>query len=114
MKCGKSKRRAFEQCKSCGFIPTESTDKAKSYMLSTGYQIAEDYRAKSWKALLAIGQQISRGEPYRFSDAEVKEVADYIQSVESITRKSLTRDVVLWLAGPALIVVVLLLLLLAT
>ena len=68
--CGTQKIGALTVCGHCGRAPTSSTDKAKSMLLSDHHQQQAE--------LLAIGQRIAQGEPPRFDEAELEQLAAFL------------------------------------
>jgi len=68
--CGHVKATAIEVCDACDFFPESAEDKAKSLILSTEYDIGDEYLGLPKEELLALAPTVAAGE-YRFNEREV-------------------------------------------
>jgi len=95
IKCGHVKKRLIDVCESCGFLPDSSKDKAKAMILSTEYDIGDEYLGMSKEELLALAPIVSAGE-YRFNEREVVLLAwlgDYVVATPNrVVLRDLARD----------------------
>ena len=57
-------------CDACEFLPESPQDRAKSLILSTEYDIGDEYLGLSKEELLALAPTVAAGE-YRFNEREV-------------------------------------------
>ncbi len=90
IKCGTQKKSPFTVCKSCGFKPTKTAEKAKSLWLSSDRkQTLEDIELNAEPApeqLKEFASLLSRGQSVKFPSNEIKmliEQHDYIQEFKT-------------------------------
>jgi hypothetical protein len=99
--CGTVKKRPPDKCGNCGFVPRSDEEKAKSFMLSSAYEVDGDLRAKTNDELQVIGQQIAAGQ-YSFNEQEVQSVMVAARGALDVPASRLLLDAVKWVA-PALL-----------
>ena len=107
IRCGSLKSKPTEHCKVCGLRPQTDDEKAKSLILSLDYEIDDEYRGKSKGELMVIGEEILEGKAYSFDPAEVDSVIEYAKRVQSISGRTLVKDLFRWLGPPMLILLAL-------
>jgi hypothetical protein len=106
IRCGTAKNSAPIECPKCGFAPTSDPELAKSFILSTAFDVGERSFGRSPADLMQISNTISAGTPYQFSDAEVAAVESQVAAFKSITPRRLAVDLLKWLGLPLLILAV--------
>ncbi len=102
IRCGAAKRQPAEKCRSCGFRPSSEVDKAKSLILSTRYELNDQYLGKTDSELSAIGRSVQNG-TFEFDEQEVKRVVEYARQVLTFTSRDYL-DIAKWLLPPVVVV----------
>ena len=100
IKCGNFKNKAIIPCSFCGFSPESDEEKAKSIMLSTDYEINNEYKGKSIYELQVISNDLKKGKKFSFDDKEVKRLVRYARYIDSISWRKLLVDLICWLFVP--------------
>lgn len=100
IKCGNFKNKAIIPCSFCGFSPESDEEKAKSIMLSTDYEINNEYKGKSIYELQVISNDLKKGKEFSFDDKEVKRLVRYARYIDSISWRELLVDLIRWLFVP--------------
>lgn len=101
--CGSKKKFAPDQCDSCGFKPQTKPDLAKSFILSTQFDVGSLQVGRKTSDLDSISTQIASGVPYNFDQREIHEIGRAVAGFMSTTRRDLLIDLVRWLWAPALL-----------
>src|SRR5437868_6958348 len=90
--CGKQKQTATIKCPNCNFAPEAVSDKAKSYLLSTDFEMQSNELGnvqvgKSRDQLRVIGDAIARGEAAVFSPDDLAAAERQVEYLNSLTAK---------------------------
>lgn len=101
--CGAVKKRPPARCGRCGFTPRTDEEKAKSFILSTSYEIDGDLKARSAAELLAIGDRIAAGE-HAFDEREVRGVAAAARAALGVPTRKMLFELARWLAPVGVLV----------
>jgi hypothetical protein len=108
IRCGGAlKRNPPDKCPHCGFVPKNDDEKARSLILSTGYEIDGELLAKTPEELAEIGRRIEAG-TYVFDEQEVQRVVLAAREALGVPARKLIGDVLKWLAPAVLLLVALL------
>ena len=111
IRCGSAKRYAPERCAQCGFAPRSNMDLARSFILSTAFDVGDTTIGRSASELSRIAGAISSGKPYEFSEPEVAAVENHVATFRAISPRILLVSLIKWLGPPILITVIVYLLL---
>ena len=95
IRCGTFKQFVSESCETCGFAPQSDEDIAKSFLLSTEFDAAEEVLGKSNDELLEISEQIRRGH-YEFDANDVQRHLTEYRKVKYTTPRTVIVDLVKW------------------
>ncbi|MDG9700434.1 hypothetical protein [Ottowia cancrivicina] len=69
-------------------------------MLSTDYEINNEYKGKSIYELQVISNDLKKGKEFSFDDKEVKRLVRYARYIDSISWRELLVDLIRWLFVP--------------
>lgn len=105
IQCGNTKDNPSHRCSVCRFQPHSDEDKARSMMLSLGYEIDNVYVGKSKQELLDIGDHIRRHVPYHFDETEVAALVEYARRMLDVPTRKLVIDGGMWLLPPVVILI---------
>ena len=107
LRCGNWKGNAPDRCLHCKFQPRSNIDLAKSFILSTQFDVGEHQFGRPEAELAAIANAISGGKPYEFSKSEVTTTKCEVIAFKAITPKVLFIAGVKWLAPPLFMLAIL-------
>jgi len=105
LRCGRAKSDAPAACPNCGFLPQSRADLAKSFILSSQFDVGDSTIGRVPAELSRIATDLERGVPYEFDDAEVARAEAQIAAFRAIHPRKLLIDLIKWL-GPALLILV--------
>ena len=105
-RCGASKPAAPDTCSFCKLAPQTPSELARSFILSTQFDVGLERIGRTDHELTQIAAQISGGRPYDFDSAEIKMVASEISGFLATRPSSLLIDYAKWIGPPLLIVLV--------
>jgi hypothetical protein len=91
IQCGHVKKRRIDICEACDFLADSPEDKAKALILSTEYDIGDEYLGMEKEELLAIAPKVAAGE-YRFNEREVVLLAAFGEHVMGTPKGVLFAD----------------------
>lgn len=102
IQCGNLKREPAAKCSACNFRPQSDVERAKSLILSTGYEIDGEFRGKTDAELKNIANEIANGQPYAFVDSEIMSVVEHARRVLDVSARRMIVDGIRWLLPPIL------------
>ncbi len=102
LSCGRPKPWFGGECENCHFVPASTTDKAKSLILSTDFEIqTSEYGNEDismpWEELTKIGNLIAGGQQYVFQSAQLALAARQVEFLDTLTPRKVVRAALLWL-----------------
>ncbi len=109
LSCGGPKPLFSAACMRCRFVPLSLTDKAKSLMLSTAFQVqtnefGNEDLSKSWHELVEIGESIAAGRQYDFPLEQLHLAEQQVRFIETLKPRDVLRVAALWLLPILLLV----------